>query len=119
MDKNLIEYTGEYLVFDISDEKENAISGFRCFDIKGDYKSTQFLHHHNFWELFIIEEGSGTHYLDFNQFPIKKNHAFCIRRGQRCFVKNLQPSKAYPQSLDFLFVRFLVPLKFLIKKYEY
>ncbi len=42
----------------------------------------QMMHNHNYYHLVFFTEGSGTHIIDFEQFPVKKGMIYFMRPGQ-------------------------------------
>ncbi|MEM9775777.1 MAG: helix-turn-helix transcriptional regulator [Chloroflexota bacterium] len=52
-----------------------------------------FPHRHNFYEILYVTEGVGTHFIDFNAYPIKRNTFFFISPGQVHYWNTTVPLK--------------------------
>ena len=52
-----------------------------------------FPHRHNFYEILYVTEGAGTHFVDFNTYPIKPNTFFFISPGQVHYWSTTVPLK--------------------------
>jgi len=65
--------------------KEIHSQGFDIIDLKGtggkEYDSSV-PHRHNFFELLLFIDGTGTHEIDFNNYPIEGNSAHFVSPGQ-------------------------------------
>lgn len=74
-------------VFDIcslnTDKNENEL--FSVDRFRGYVDSNphlQIMHNHNYYHLVFFTEGSGTHTIDFEQFPVKEGMIYFMRPGQ-------------------------------------
>ncbi|WP_064967577.1 helix-turn-helix domain-containing protein [Tenacibaculum ovolyticum] len=64
------------------------------------------LHRHDFFFLMVLEEASGKHHIDFNNFPIASNTVFFIRPGQVHELILEQGSKGYLITFNATFYSF-------------
>ena len=77
----------DFPVFDIcslnTDKNENEL--FSVDRFRGYVDSNphlQIMHNHNYYHLVFFTEGSGTHTIDFEQFPVKEGMIYFMRPGQ-------------------------------------
>ena len=61
---------------------------------KSHYDSSK-AHRHNYYEIFIFNEGGGTHYIDFEAFPIASNSVHFVSPGQVHLVQRELNSHGY------------------------
>ncbi|MBT5953906.1 AraC family transcriptional regulator [bacterium] len=95
MEKRLID---TYMGFDnygIPKERTDQINGLLVSKIDSSYSFTPNLHRHQFYEIFVVQEGIGQHHLDFNTFDIETNRIFCIRPGQLHSIEMNPPYSGY------------------------
>lgn len=118
MDKNQIEKNSQYPLYNFDENKKAFVPGFRLVEIDNTYEPTGSFHYHNFWELFIIFEGSGHHYIDFEVYPIKPGQAYCIGRGQLHKVEPEGNLRGYFLMFDELFYSQLHLRKFQLQSFS-
>lgn len=58
------------------------------------------LHRHEFFFLMVLEQGSGEHHIDFNDFSVTRHTVFFIRPGQVHELRLKQGSKGYLLSFN-------------------
>ncbi len=51
---------------------------------------TEIEHSHDFWEIVIINEGTGKHWLEGQSFPVSSGDVFLIQKGQNHYFQDLQ-----------------------------
>lgn len=60
-----------------------SMSGIRVEKLEERTKPTlPFPHRHDFYQVILVSQGSGTHQIDFDRFAVAKNQVFIMRPGQ-------------------------------------
>ena len=63
------------------------------------------LHRHDFYFILAIDEGSGTHEIDFKKFEVKNHTVFILRPGQVHQLELSNPSSGYLIEFDATFYK--------------
>lgn len=72
--------------------RQVSMSGIRIEKLEDRVSPTvPFPHRHDFWQIILVQQGSGIHQIDFNTFKVKPRQIFVIKPGQ---VHRWQMSKS-------------------------